>query len=296
MSDIKGISILIPVFNFDIRPLVKKLSEEASSLKIPSEIRCYDDGSKEEYKTINREIKGFEKVIYVEIPANIGRSSIRNLLAKEASFQNLLFIDSDSRIPGKNYIEKYINAFEAESIIGGGTIYKESDNPEVALRYTYGKKREEIPLQKRKAIPYGYINLNNLFIPKNIYLENQLDESINTYGHEDTKFADHLRIKKVKVIHIDNPVVHAGLESNEVFLAKSKEAINNFYKIIQEGYGHHSRLYKAYQKVNKPILKPVFLTFFGIFEKSIEKNLKTSTKPSLILFDLYKLNLLLRQK
>jgi hypothetical protein len=294
MSDIQGISILIPIYNFDIRPLVQKLSGEVESLHIPVEIRCYDDFSSEEYKKLHKTLSENRLIVYQELSENIGRSRIRNKLAKEALYPFLLFLDSDSTIIHDCFIRNYIDAYKINSIIAGGTAYSENENPDVSLRYLYGKKREAIPSQKRKCKPYNYLNLNNLFISKEIYLRNQLDESIKTYGHEDTKFADGLREQGTAIIHIDNPVLHSGLESNDAFLSKSREAIKNFHKIILEGYGHHSRLYKYYMIIKKLFLKSLFLVVYSFFAKKIEKNL-LSPNPNLIYFDLFKLKLLLEQ-
>jgi glycosyltransferase involved in cell wall biosynthesis len=294
MSEIKGISILIPVYNFDIRPLVDQLCREADTLPIPFEIRCYDDFSNEDFKNINREVIGKKGVVYLELEKNTGRSQIRNKLAREASYPLLLFLDSDSSVIGPHFIRKYIGEYRENYVIAGGTVYDDNYNPNFSLRYKYGRKREQINPERRNKKPYNYINLNNLFISKEIYLSNTLDESIKTYGHEDTKFAEGLRRKKINIIHIANPVLHSGIENNKIFIEKSREAIRNFYKIISEGYGHHSRLYKYYSLINKLFLKSAFIFFFGMFEKRIVKNLH-SAKPSLFLFDLFKLNLLLRE-
>jgi len=294
MSDIQGISILIPIFNFDIRPLIEKLSKEAEYISIPVEIRCYDDLSTKEFKGLHQNISKNPLIFYQELPENIGRSQIRNKLAKEAKYSTLLFLDSDSTVVVDHFLRNYIAAYKTNSVVAGGTAYAEDKNPLYSLRYLYGKRREEIPAEKRKSKPYSYLNLNNLFLPKDIYLENQLDESIKTYGHEDTKFAESLRKKNVSVIHIDNPVLHSGLETNQAFLLKSQEAVKNFHKIIQEGYGHHTRLFKYYTLINKPFLKSLFLFFYKRIEKNIEKNL-LSDNPSLFYFDLFKLKLLLQQ-
>src|SRR4051812_38329962 len=108
MSELKGLSILIPIYNFDARELVHQLLEQAGSLNTPFEIRCYDDGSSVETRKINHELGFIKNIIYMELPANIGRSAIRNKLAKEAIYTNLILLDCDSRVVRKNFLSKYI--------------------------------------------------------------------------------------------------------------------------------------------------------------------------------------------
>jgi len=85
------LSILIPVYNYDVRDLVHKLHDQLIELDTPVEILCYDDASTDEsYKVTNREINKLSVVIYKELPANIGRAAIRNKLANEANYNYYL--------------------------------------------------------------------------------------------------------------------------------------------------------------------------------------------------------------
>ncbi len=78
------LSVLIPVFNEDIRNLVNDLNNQLVELGFIFEIRVYDDGSHENIRDLNKEIASNDSIIYEELPKNIGRSAIRNKLAKEA--------------------------------------------------------------------------------------------------------------------------------------------------------------------------------------------------------------------
>ncbi|MCC6723970.1 MAG: glycosyltransferase, partial [Saprospiraceae bacterium] len=102
------LSILIPIFNFDIRPLVKDLHEQCETLGIGYEIVCFDDGSTSEYKLLNKEIWKLPNVIYREMPQNLGRSAIRNALGKAARFDFLLFMDCDSKVVSSDFIKNYV--------------------------------------------------------------------------------------------------------------------------------------------------------------------------------------------
>jgi glycosyltransferase involved in cell wall biosynthesis len=80
-------SILIPIYNFDVRPLVEALVGQCrKELEGEFEILCFDDGSEREYLEKNRQLKVFPEVNYRELPQNLGRARIRNLLAESARF------------------------------------------------------------------------------------------------------------------------------------------------------------------------------------------------------------------
>ena len=87
------VSVLIPIYNTDVRAFVKQLILQLEKNQLDGEIQCLDDGSNEEFIILNREISNLKFVRYKELNLNIGRSRIRNLLAKTAKFQWLLFAD-----------------------------------------------------------------------------------------------------------------------------------------------------------------------------------------------------------
>ena len=70
------LSILIPVYNFDVNALVSDLHRQAIDCGIAFEIRCYDDGSTEAFRAKNRAIQTMGNVVWVELEQNIGRSAL----------------------------------------------------------------------------------------------------------------------------------------------------------------------------------------------------------------------------
>lgn len=294
MSEKAGLSILIPVYNYVVTGLVKDIANQSSSLNIPYEILCFDDCSSLEYIEKNKLISDLPNCKFKTFDKNIGRAAIRNELAFSSTYQFILFIDADSKIIANNYIKSYWEKRNDVSVIAGGTAYSNLSNIDFTLRYKYGKSREEINAENRNKSPYNFIYLNNLFLPKSIFLKNPLDTSLTTYGHEDTKFGFGLKRMNIPIIHIENAVEHVGLETNSVFIEKTKEGIKNFYKILKEGYGIDSKLCKTYTLLKKFKLIILFNFFYSILKKSIEKNL-LSDSPNLLYFDLFKLYLLIQE-
>jgi glycosyltransferase involved in cell wall biosynthesis len=295
MAELKGLSILIPIYNYDARHLVLELRKQASELNQPFEILCYDDGSSPETRKINQELNQTEKIIYKELPENIGRSAIRNKLAKEALYSHLVLLDCNVAIVRNDFLKKYIELTARSKVIIGGSLYDFVSDKSSSLRWKYGKIREALPAQDRETHPYRCVTLKNIFIEKLTYLDNPLDETIKTYGHEDTKFAAVLKEKKISVLHIDNPVRHAQLDTNPVFIEKTLEGVKNFYKLIREGYASESKLYKTYILFKHFPLKQIFMIFYSIMESGIRRNL-LSGNPSLFYFDLMKLRALLNER
>ena len=133
-------------------------------------------------------------------------------------------------------------------------------------------------------------------IRKDIFLKTGFDTSIKEYGHEDTVFGIQLFKNKVEIKHIDNPLVHKGLEDNKIFIKKSVEALNNLFYL----YNNHPfsadlvkyiKILRWYRTARFSGLYIIFAAFYSLFGKLITKNLN-SHKPNIILFDIYKLSYL----
>ena len=84
------LSILIPIYNHDVRKLVVALAEQCQKCRIRYQILCFDDGSKERYKKINRQLETIYGVSYLEFEHNMGRARIRNKLGFNAMYDQLL--------------------------------------------------------------------------------------------------------------------------------------------------------------------------------------------------------------
>src|SRR6185437_6589587 len=190
MTNPTGLSILIPTYNYDIRKLVHQLHEQLVQLGTPTEILCYDDASPDtSFKILNREISKLTNLTYVELKQNLGRAAIRNKLALDAKYNKLLFIDCDSELTSPSFLENYIKQLGNYLALVGGTVYRETNsNPDYSLRWTYGKAREQLAAAERNKAPYESLTLNNFFIDRDTFLAIKLDETIEGYGHEDTKF------------------------------------------------------------------------------------------------------------
>lgn len=287
------LSILLPIFNFDIRPLVSDLHGQCEVAGVGYEILCFDDGSTPEFKLINKEIWKLPNVIYREMPQNLGRSAIRNALGKAARFECLLFMDCDSKVVSPDFIKKYLEHASPTHLVYGGRCYADQPPTDPALRFHwhYGRQREQSTAAERSRSPYHSFMTNNFLIPKVIFLNILFDETLRQYGHEDTLFGMELAKRQVPILHIDNPLEHIGLEPVEVFLRKTEMGIENLVRLSKEGSLIETKLLSTYFLIKKLKLAVPGKRIFMVFKRRIIKQLK-SDRPSLLFFDFYKLGMI----
>jgi glycosyltransferase involved in cell wall biosynthesis len=290
------LSILIPIFNFDIRPLVADLHGQCEALGIGYEIACFDDGSKPAFKALNKETWKLPNVVYREMPENLGRSAIRNALGKAARFDLLLFMDCDSKLVSPDFVKKYLETASPDCLVYGGRCYAEEPPADQSLyfHWHYGRCREQTTAAGRSRSPYHSFMTNNFLIPKAIFLDILFDETLRQYGHEDTLFGMELARKKVPILHIDNPLEHIGLEPLLVFLRKTEQGVENLAKLRKEGKPVETKLLATYDLCRNLGLNKLLSCVLPKAKPLIISKL-TKKNPSLRWFDLYKLSLFCRQ-
>lgn len=285
------LSILIPVYNYNAFSLVEKLHNQAVELNITFEIICLDDAS-DLFKTENQQINRLQNCSFVVLDKNIGRSAIRNLLAEKALYENLVFLDADTFPVHENFISNYISLIDnSEKIVYGGILY-ESTQPSKnkLLRWIYGRKREALLVADRNKNPYLSFLTLNFLISKSIFQKVRFNESIPNLRHEDTLFSFELKQKQIEILHIENPVFHLGIEDSKTFLQKSEEAVLGLKNLVDSNLisPDYVKLSHYFQVIKKYHLTALIAFGFRVLKPLFVKQL-LSKKPSLFLFDLYRL-------
>lgn len=284
------LSILIPVYNYDVFPLVFELHKQCLECGIEFEILCQDDASA--YYTIeNLRIKDLENCQYFINDKNLGRTATRSKLANKAIYDWLLFVDADVIPVNSNFITNYISSINPKSkVILGGYCYQ-NINPAFKnkFRHKYGKTREEKSALERNLNPYKYIFSGNFLIQKKIFKYTNFTEEGSYYGM-DIFFSYQLFIRKIEVYHIENPIYHLGLETNQIFFEKSLKAVESRKQFLIEcdQIEKINPLIKSYKKIKKYHLLPIFILFFKILEPILKKRI-LNKNPSLFCFDIYRL-------
>jgi glycosyltransferase involved in cell wall biosynthesis len=284
------LSILIPTYNYDVTLLVERLIKQLEITTIPFEIRIQDDCSTiKEAVEANRALETIPNCFFNQNSKNLGRTATRQVLAESSKYPWLLFMDADVLPKNDAFIEKFELETQAADVVFGGIAY-ESKKPdkEKMLRWKYGSAREARPVAEREKMPYLSIISGCVLIEKKTFLSaNTLID--NLYGG-DVVFCMELQKMGATVKHIDNAVLHLGLESNASFIEKTNKGLESLLYFEQKGIipNDYRPIQKAYRSLENNKGIKLFQWVMKLFYKSIQKNL-LSASPSMFLFDLYRL-------
>ncbi|HQV35349.1 MAG TPA: glycosyltransferase family A protein [Flavobacterium sp.] len=287
------LSILIPTYNYAILALVKNVHQQCLEAQIPFEIICLDDQSDNDYQIENLNISTLPNCIYNVNQTNVGRTRTRQRLAEQAKYDWLLFLDADVIPVTSAFIQHYIDAIQPNTVIFGGYQYeKESTDATKILRFRYGKEREEKYASERNKNPYTYVFSGNMLVPKSIFLNFNYQANEKNYGM-DIYFGYQLYQQQISVLHLDNPILHLGLETNEVYFQKALQGVESRKKYLlhEKGVDQMNPLVQAYAKLKKLGLTKLVAVGFKIVAPFLKKNI-LSTNPKLVYFDIYRLGYL----
>ena len=292
------ISVCLPVYNFDVTELVQELVNQANEFNINIEVLVFDDASLSYYQRKNSQVAINSNVHYLELDHNIGRSKIRNRLADFAQGNWLLFLDCDMIPELPNFLNSYNSVIDQANVICGGITYGPKPfKSELHLRWKYGMLRESKSSIRRQMNPYASFLSGNFMIRKEVFNTIRFSEDISGYGHEDTLFGLDLKKYKVSILHIQNPCVHLGIEPCYDYLIKTEQGIVNLVRLLrlvpcqQKELKRNIRLLKYYSVFRKLGLSYPLRWFFNFFNPVLRK-LLCGARPSIILFDLYKLGMI----
>lgn len=305
------LSILLPSYNNVCVSLVQVLQRQADALRgrlgkpFRYEIIVADDGSTDAACIdANRVIGDMLHCRYLRMEQNVGRAQIRNVLISESRGDYVLLLDSDLFLCDDNYLYKYATS-TADVVYGGTRIGGEglamvdneanTENLKGNLRYIYEKKAE--PSHRaafRQLRPNQEISVCNLYARRDIMEAHPFDSRFKAYGYEDVLFGKRLAESGIEVTHIDNPVLINEFEPNSVFVKKTEEAILTLCRFEQDLEGY-SNLKTKVTTLGRYIPLSLFRLWHRIMKNKEKRNL-TGSKPSLLLFKLYKLGFFLENR
>lgn len=285
------ISVLIPVYNYNIQPLVENLLIQFASVNCKWEIFLSDDVSDAHFKNLNSDyVSGLnlQNVKLFQQDTNVGNAANRNFLIKKATFDWLLFLDVDVLAVEDNFISVYISEMKStnKELISGNIIYDHKKPLPHLLRWKYGKRKEEVGFEKRRAYPILNLRGANFAIKRSLAQRMNFPLLRETYGFVDTRFF--LQFNQNQVLVIKNPVYHLGIEANDVFVNKTKKAIANalFLMNTNDNLAMQLTLVSSYKKIKAT--RFLLAKIYQLLSSRLEKNL-LSKKPSLLVFQLFKI-------
>ncbi len=282
------LSILIPAKNFNCSELIIALHKQGEALDFPYEILIAEDGTDKDKLHLNAVADKLKNCRRIVKDVNIGRSAIRNLLASEAQYNGLVFIDCDAVVEKEDFLKTYAGELKKNKVICGGLYHADVlPNKECTLRYRYEKKADRRRDAKtRNKAPYDRFTSFNFAIRKDVFSSILFDTSITRYGYEDVLFGKELKKRNIEILHIENRLLHSGLEENAVFLSKTEQALETL-AAIEEKIGS-TPLLDTVNKLKRYCLTGLFMRYWKHNRERLKKNL-LGTSPSLFKFKIYKL-------
>jgi len=285
------LSILIPEYNCDCTRLVRDLADQCLQEKIDYEILVLDDASPD-FPKENHALPSIHGCLLSINNANIGLARSRNRLVQMARFEWLLILDSDLQVFDNQFIKRYLDVLGKAPVISGGVVCSK-EKPEAArmLRWKYSRKRESLSAEVHNRNPWRSFFSSNILMEKSVNERIPYDEQFQDYGHEDTIMGYRLKSLGIRVLYIDNPLLHLGMDLSDRYLAKSLMAVEKYLDapvFKSDELVLEVKIFRVYRMLKKMRLDGLVAWKFRILKKMLHKNLMGS-HPNLFLFDFYRL-------
>lgn len=289
----KELSVCIPIYQKNIEALVTVLITQCKEAKIDFEVCLIDDASRESVKKENREFAlQHNEIRYKELNENVGRSAIRNQLADFAIGEFLLFLDCDVQIDNPNFIQSYLKFIVPETtvLICGGCFYDIKNKKDKELRYKYGKHVEELKIDEFGKPSSSFLG-GNFLVSKSVFNTIKFDDTLVNYGYEDVLFSINFENQFGDYIIINNPVTITDVDTNEDFLLKTSEAMQNLAILYMQRRilpKNNVRLLLVFEELKS---KKMVNAFYSLFKNALPmvSYQLVGSNPSLKLFQLFKL-------
>lgn len=281
------LSVLIPSYNYDCRPLLQTLMPQMPE---EAEIIVGDDYSTDAALVASvRDFCEANHVSYVRTDRNRGSAATRNLLCREAHGKWLLYIDCDTIVKDAYFIKKYLESREEGTVCCGTILHPETlPSPTQSLRWRYEKQMEKrFTAEQRNAHPYAHFRTSHFMIPHTLMLQNPFDESIRRSGYEDLLFGRRLEQNGIKVHHTDITALNGDIERNDIFLRKTEQQLHTLWQMREE-LAEYSTLLKCLQRIKGYHLTWALRLAYKLTRPILRCNLLGS-HPSIKLFQFYKL-------
>lgn len=231
------LTVLIPVYNWDLSALLLRLVEEADAFDLSGkiEVNVLDDGSSDR-ALLARNDALFARnrrpyLAYSRLEHNVGRSAIRNLLAAKAKGHFLLFLDCDVLPDSDRFLREYLGYAEQGrfDVVCGGVSYRTRflNGPEFDYHAYLGNRKEVKAAAERNLAPWRHILTSNIMVRKSVFLGMPFDERFTGYGYEDIEWGVRLA-EKFRMLHIDNTASHLGLVTKAKAYEKMRNSVPNY--------------------------------------------------------------------
>jgi glycosyltransferase involved in cell wall biosynthesis len=232
-----AVSVLIPFLRDDPEVLLALLDEEAASVDGAVEIVVLDDGTRDAALTDRLTARIADMALparLITLPANEGRSVGRNRLASAARGGSLLFLDSDMRPDHRRFLRDWADLAAREDpavAFGGFSLLQAPADARFAVHRAMAAKSECVSWTERAKQPEKYVYTSNLLVRRDVFEAEAFDPGFTGWGWEDVEWA--MRVaRRFRVVHLDNPATHMGLDTVEALARKYEQSAPNFARMV----------------------------------------------------------------
>ncbi|WP_022698111.1 glycosyltransferase family 2 protein [Euryhalocaulis caribicus] len=236
MSEIR-LSVLVPFYKDDPTPLIADMGRAIPLCELGVELVLYDDGTADE--TLTEKIEnaiancGFPARLVTE-KANRGRAEARNALVRAAKADKVLFLDADMRFPDDEFLSRWTSAIvdhDPDIAFGGFEAPDDASAPQYKLHQAFSRSAECAPAVVRAEDPARHLYTSNLLVRKSVLAAQPFDAGFAGWGWEDMEWAARAA-HHFTILHIQNPAIHAGLETEEGLLDRYQNSGANYARFV----------------------------------------------------------------
>lgn len=236
------LSILIPVYNWDISALLGKLLAEIDAFSLQEAVEvivlddCSSDAALRDRNSRFASDNGRSYLKYGGLQKNAGRAAVRNTLAADASGSFLLFLDCDVLPDNEDFVRSYLGCAREKSydVVCGGISYRTRilNGAEFNYHAYLGNKKEVKSAEERNQSPWRFILTSNIMVRKTVFQGTPFNENFTGYGYEDIEWGVRLA-ENYRILHIDNTASHLGLVTKAKAYEKMCNSVPN-YLLLRE--------------------------------------------------------------
>jgi len=179
-------------------------------------------------------------------------------------------------------------------VICGGIYYHDAPpgDPDKLLRWKYGKWSEQRRASEKNKNPHQWFTTFNVLIDKTVFSKIRFNEELKQYGYEDTLMGYQLKKAGIDILHIDNGLIHEGLETNKEFLNKTKLGIENLSRLYnnvtdKKTFSRTVKILRTYNYLRFFRLTKILSRIYIMYRDRMEIRLE-SGNISVLLFRFYK--------
>jgi hypothetical protein len=232
-----ALSVLMPFLRDDPSTLLQLLDEEAGALAGAVEVVVLDDGTGDAELTARLKARVRAMALparLITLTKNEGRSKGRNRLAGAARGGSLLFLDSDMRPDHRRFLWTWAELVAREDpavAFGGFSLLQASTEARYSVHRAMAARGECVPYDVRARTPEKYVYTSNLLVRRDVFEAEAFDAEFTGWGWEDVEWA--MRVsRRFRVVHVDNPATHMGLDTVEALAGKYEQSAGNFARVV----------------------------------------------------------------